>query len=162
MREGPAILKQKSQNRSIQLLRCVRRKTAITNATMQQSTVRRQRLMERRSRSMSTPAQRLSQAGCCVRAVVDGVMVDVLSVVVSWFFSVVGERWAVDRGHEKLELQRREWHESSRIFYGRWKIRETRVTSAQIICERNSAPLLQKINFRNKHSNTIVNSSYPK
>eukprot|EP00956_Cyclotella_meneghiniana_P031023 scaffold80264_cov73-Cyclotella_meneghiniana.AAC.2 len=79
---------------SIRLQRCVTNNTAITIDTMQQSTVRRRRLMERCLRSLSTPAQRLSQAGCCVRAVVDGVMVDVLSVVVSCFFrsSARGER----------------------------------------------------------------------
>ena len=77
---------------SIRLRRCVTNNTAITIDTMQQSIVRRRRLMERCLRSVSMPAQRLSQAGCCVRAVVDGVMVDVLSVVGRRFFSVVGER----------------------------------------------------------------------
>ena len=54
------------------------------------------------------------------------------------------------RRHEKLELQRRAWHESSRIFYGRWKIRVTRDICAEHLRERNIAPLLQKINFNNR------------
>ena len=45
--------------------------------------------MARGARSVSTPARGLSQAGCCVRAVVVGVMVDVSSgVVVLCFFFV--------------------------------------------------------------------------
>ena len=86
MSAGSAISQQMSPGGSIWLRRCVTDNAAITIDTMQQSTVRRQRSMELRSRSMSTPAQRLSQAGCCVRAVVDGVMVDVLSVVGRRFF----------------------------------------------------------------------------
>eukprot|EP00956_Cyclotella_meneghiniana_P045124 scaffold355009_cov166-Cyclotella_meneghiniana.AAC.1 len=48
--------------------------------------------MARGARSVSTPARGLSQAGCCVRAVVVGVMVDVSSVVLCFFVSVVGRR----------------------------------------------------------------------
>ena len=52
---------------------------------------------------MSVQAQELSQAGCCVRAVVVFVMVDVSSVVVlCFFFSVV--EVASREGREMLEL----------------------------------------------------------
>ena len=55
---------------------------------------------------MSVRSQELSQAGCCVRAVVVFVMVDVSSVVVlCFFFSVVGGgEGASHEGMETLEL----------------------------------------------------------
>jgi len=65
----------------------------IANATTRQSTVRRRWSMARGARSVSTPAWGLSQAGCCVRAAVVGVMVGVSSGSSSClFFSVVGRR----------------------------------------------------------------------
>ena len=48
--------------------------------------------MARGARSVSTPARGLSQAGCCVRAVVVGVMVDVSSGSSSCVFFSVGRR----------------------------------------------------------------------
>eukprot|EP00956_Cyclotella_meneghiniana_P044362 scaffold314237_cov159-Cyclotella_meneghiniana.AAC.1 len=50
--------------------------------------------MARGARSVSTPARGLSQAGCCVRAVDVGVMVDVSSGPSScvFFLSVVSRR----------------------------------------------------------------------
>eukprot|EP00956_Cyclotella_meneghiniana_P040038 scaffold185254_cov26-Cyclotella_meneghiniana.AAC.1 len=62
------------------------RDSLITNATTRQSTVRWRRSMARGARSVSVRSQELSQAGCCVRAVVVFVMVDVSSVVVLCFF----------------------------------------------------------------------------
>ena len=54
---------------------------------------------------MFVRSQELSQAGCCVRAVVVFVMVDVSSVVVLCFFSVVGGgEVASHEGRETLEL----------------------------------------------------------
>ena len=55
---------------------------------------------------MSTPARGLSQAGCCVRAVDVGAMVDVLSGSSSCvFFSVVGRRREEVASHaRRLEL----------------------------------------------------------
>eukprot|EP00956_Cyclotella_meneghiniana_P016623 scaffold26342_cov36-Cyclotella_meneghiniana.AAC.2 len=55
--------------------------------------------MARGARSVSVRMQGLSQAGCCVRAVVVFVMVDVLSPSSSCvFFSVVGGRRSRRRG----------------------------------------------------------------
>ena len=58
--------------------------------------------MAQGARSVSVQAQELSQAGCCVRAVVVFVMVDVSSVVVLCFFSVV--EVASREGRQMLEL----------------------------------------------------------
>ena len=84
---------------------------AIIAATVDQSSMRLRGLTERRSRSMSAKSRRLFQVGCCVRAVVVVVMVDVSS---SRFLLVEGGgARGVDmkeecvRRHEKLELQRR-------------------------------------------------------
>ena len=83
---------------------------AIIAATVDQLSMRLRGLTERRSRSMSAKSRRLFQVGCCVRAVVVIVMVDVSS---SRFLLVEGGARGVDmkeecvRRHEKLELQRR-------------------------------------------------------
>eukprot|EP00956_Cyclotella_meneghiniana_P036172 scaffold122531_cov36-Cyclotella_meneghiniana.AAC.1 len=84
------------------------RDSLITNATTQQSTVWWRRTMARGARIVSVRSQELSQAGCCMRAIVVFVMVDVSSVVVLCFFrlSVVGGGEVASREgiRETLEL----------------------------------------------------------
>eukprot|EP00956_Cyclotella_meneghiniana_P032025 scaffold86121_cov36-Cyclotella_meneghiniana.AAC.1 len=81
------------------------RDSLITNATTRQSTVRWRRSMTRGARSVSVRSQELSQAGCCVRAVVVFVMVDVSSVFVLCFFFGCRGRGRESRGKgETLEL----------------------------------------------------------
>ena len=107
---------------------CVTNQRQITNATMQQSTVRRRRSTEGRSRNDCTTAQSLAQVGCCFRAV------DVIDI--SWLMcrSILMFFWAsrevaVDRASylldmRRLKVRRRACHESSWIFYGSSKIRD--------------------------------------
>ena len=138
--------------------RCVTNKTKITNATMRQSTVRWRRSMARGSRGRSTRVWWLFRVGCWVTAVVVGANRHgwcVSSVVGRRLpcFLVVGERWAVDRGHEKVELKmRRRCHRQVKNLPGFFTEDRTFAKSTWNICQRRDKLLCsKKCSFGNRH-----------
>ena len=139
VRRWSTILQQKSQNRSIQLLRWCLKNSWIANATVVQSSRRRRRLIGRRSRVRCATARSLAQVGCCFRAV-DVIGLSWLLCRRFWCFFDRREMrwWIVDRifRHEKLELRVRvtRCHESSGIVYGRSKIRD--ICAEQLVSEK--------------------------
>ena len=133
MRAGSAISQQMSPGGSIRLRRCVTNNAAITIDTMQQSTVRRRRLMDRGARSVSVRAQWLSQAGCCVRAVDVVVMVDVSSVGRRLVF-FRSSRSRVAREGRCLNLQwwMRRARDSARTFWHLWHMCGVTIISSSV------------------------------
>eukprot|EP00956_Cyclotella_meneghiniana_P006152 scaffold8049_cov78-Cyclotella_meneghiniana.AAC.4 len=138
MRAGSAILQQMSPGGWIWKRRCVTNQRQITNATMQQSTVRRRRSIEGRSRVDCTTAQSLAQVGCCFRAV------DVIDI--SWLmcrsilmFFLASRGVAVDHASYLLDMRRLKGGEG-RVTNLLGYFTEVRrfVTSAQNICHKKN------------------------
>ena len=131
MRAGLAILQKMSPDGSIQQRRCDTNKRQNSNATTQQSTVRRRRSIEGCSRSDCTTAQSLAQVGCCLGAVnvIDRIMVDVSSIL--WCLMVFeGRAWG--GGQDRRSMRRLNCGEGrvtlvSRIFLDiLWKFESSR------------------------------------
>ena len=148
MRAGLAILQQMSPGGSIQQRRCDTNKRQNSNATTQQSTVRRRRSIEGCSRSDCTTAQSLAQVGCCLGAVnvIDCIMVDVSidSVMFDGFRGAsmrCGEDLLVD---EKVELRGRACHLGVTNLLGYFTEVRKLATSAQNICQRRQIILCSK------------------
>ena len=148
VRRWSTILQQKSQNRSIQLLRWCLKNSWIANATVVQSSRRRRRLIGRRSRVQCATAQLLARVGCCFRAVdvIDLDMVDVSIdfVLFDGFREGESVRWRQDRSRWEgwtSEKGVSTWcHESSWIFYGSSK---DRGICAEHLSTKTDIPLFQ-------------------